>query len=85
MLGAGHPCGADAALLVNRLFGNSVRHSCSAVPGETVTVAVKACDGVVRVKVTDRSGPGIPQVREADDGAASFLQPWDSAAEQLEA
>ena len=27
VLGPGHPCGADAALLVSELFGNSVRHS----------------------------------------------------------
>ena len=34
-------------------------------PGETVTVAVKAGDGVVRVEVTDRSGPGVPEVYSA--------------------
>ena len=33
----GQPCGADAALLVSELFGSSVRHSGSGVPGETVT------------------------------------------------
>jgi hypothetical protein len=27
VLGPGHPCGADAMLLVSELFGNSVRHS----------------------------------------------------------
>jgi hypothetical protein len=27
VLGPGHPCGDDAALLVSELFGNSVRHS----------------------------------------------------------
>ena len=58
VLGPGHPCGDDAALLVSELFGNSVRHSGSGAPGETVTVAVSAADGVVRVEVTDRSGRG---------------------------
>ena len=38
VLGPGHPCGDDAALLVSELFGNSVRHGDSGLPGETVTV-----------------------------------------------
>ena len=42
VLGPGHPCGDVAALLVDELFGNSVRHSGSGAPGETVTVAVRA-------------------------------------------
>jgi hypothetical protein len=36
------------------LFGNSVRHSGSGAPGETV--AVRARDGIVRVEITDRAG-----------------------------
>ena len=40
-LGPGHPCGDVAALLVSELFSNSLRHSGSGAPGETVTVAVK--------------------------------------------
>jgi anti-sigma regulatory factor (Ser/Thr protein kinase) len=59
VLGPGHPCGDDAALLVSELFGNSVRYSQS---GATVTVTVRAGDGVVRVEVTDRSGPGTPEL-----------------------
>ena len=62
VLGGGHPCGDDAVLLVSELFGNSVRHSGSGAAGETVTVAVRARGGVVRVEVTDRSGPGIPRL-----------------------
>ena len=58
VLGPGHPCGDDAALLVSELFGNSVRHSGSGAKGETVTVAVRAADGVVWVEVTDRGGRG---------------------------
>ena len=53
VLGPGHPCGDDAALLAGELFGNSVRHSGSGVPGQTVTVTVRAAGGVVRVEVTD--------------------------------
>jgi anti-sigma regulatory factor (Ser/Thr protein kinase) len=63
VLGPGHPCGDDAALLVSELFGNSVRHSGSGAAGETVTVTVRAAGGVVRVEVTDRGGSGVPQLR----------------------
>jgi anti-sigma regulatory factor (Ser/Thr protein kinase) len=63
------PCGDDAALLAGELFGNSVQHSGSGAAGGTVTVAVTAGRGVVRVEVTDLSGPGVPQVRPADRDA----------------
>jgi anti-sigma regulatory factor (Ser/Thr protein kinase) len=70
MLGPGHPCGEDVALLVSELFANSVRHGGSGAEGETV--AVRAAGGVVRVEVTDRSGRGVPRLRpcegEAEDG-----------------
>ena len=62
VLGPGHPCGDDAALLVSELFGNSVRHSRSGAAGGTVTVAVRVGDGLVRVEVTDRSGPEVPEL-----------------------
>jgi anti-sigma regulatory factor (Ser/Thr protein kinase) len=63
ILGPEHPCGDVAVLLVSEVFGNSVRHSGSGAPGETVTVTVIAGDGVVRVEVTDRAGPGTPELR----------------------
>jgi anti-sigma regulatory factor (Ser/Thr protein kinase) len=63
VLGPGHLCGDDAVLLVSELFGNSVRHSDSGAKGETVTVAVRAADGVVRVELTDRGGRGPAVVR----------------------
>jgi len=69
VLGPGHPCGDDAALLVSELFGNSVRHGGSGAPGETVTVAVIARKGVIRVEVADRSGQGVPELRPADGDA----------------
>jgi anti-sigma regulatory factor (Ser/Thr protein kinase) len=72
VLGPGHPCENDAALLVSELFGNSIRHSRSGAPGGTVTVAVRAGDGLVRVEVTDRGGPGVPELysagRDAEGG-----------------
>jgi len=57
VLGPGHPRRDDAVLLVSEVFGNSIRHSGSGAPGETVTVAVRAGDGMARVEVTDRAGP----------------------------
>ena len=72
VLGPGHPCGDDGALLVSELFGNSVRHSRSDAAGGTVTVAVSAGDGLVRVEVTDRSGSKVPELyaagRDAEGG-----------------
>ena len=50
---------------MSELFANSIRHSGSDAPGETVTVAVKTGDGVVRIEVTDRSGPGVPELHPA--------------------
>jgi hypothetical protein len=35
-----------------------VRHSGSGLPGQTVTVG----EGLVRVEVTDRGGPGVPRL-----------------------
>ena len=69
VLGPGHPCGEDAVLLASELFGNSLRHSGSGLPGETVTVTVTARAGAVRVEVADRSGPGVPELRPAGDDA----------------
>jgi anti-sigma regulatory factor (Ser/Thr protein kinase) len=65
VLGPGHPYGDDAELLVSEIFSNSVRHSGSGAAGETVTVAVRVGDGMVRVEVTDRAGPGRPELRPA--------------------
>jgi hypothetical protein len=42
VLGAGHSCEDVAVLLVSELFVDSVRHSGSGAPRETVTVAVRA-------------------------------------------
>jgi anti-sigma regulatory factor (Ser/Thr protein kinase) len=77
VLGPGHPCADVAALLVSELFSNSLRHSGSGAPGEAVTVAVKMADDVIRVEVTDRSGPGVPEPRlagsDAEDGRGLHL------------
>jgi serine/threonine-protein kinase RsbW len=69
VLGSGHPCEADAVLLASELFGNSIRHSRSSLPGKTVTVTVTARDGTIRVEVADRSGHGVPTLRPASEDA----------------
>jgi anti-sigma regulatory factor (Ser/Thr protein kinase) len=63
VLGSGHPCRDVAILLVSEVFSNSIRHSRSGDPGETV--AVRVGDGMVRVEVADRAGPGTPELRPA--------------------
>jgi anti-sigma regulatory factor (Ser/Thr protein kinase) len=60
VLGPGDPCGDIAVLLASELFGNSVRHSDSGLPGQTVTVAVTAGNDLVRVEVTDSGGSRVP-------------------------
>ena len=78
VLGSGHPCGRRGYLAGQRVFGNSIRHSRSGAPGETVTVAVISGDGIVRVEVTDRAGPGTPELvlravmRKAGEGFISL-------------
>jgi anti-sigma regulatory factor (Ser/Thr protein kinase) len=69
VLGPGHPRMDDAVLLVSELFGNSVRHGGSGLPGQTVMVVVTDGDGVARVEATDRSGPGVPLPRPANGDA----------------
>jgi anti-sigma regulatory factor (Ser/Thr protein kinase) len=85
VLGPGHPCEDVATLLVGELFSNSLRHSGSGAPGETVMVAVKTANDVIRVEVTDLSGPGMPEPRpaggDAEDGrglqlVASLAARW---------
>jgi anti-sigma regulatory factor (Ser/Thr protein kinase) len=72
VLGPGHPCADDAALLVSELFGNSVRHSRSGLrAGRSRSRSVRG-DGLVRVEVTDRGGRGVPELccagRDAEGG-----------------
>jgi hypothetical protein len=66
----------DAELLVRELFGNSIRHSGSGAPGETVTVAVRSGDGVVRAEVTDRtwSPPVNSRTRNKSDMDLAILR-----------
>jgi len=60
LLGAQHPQADTVMLLVSEMVTNSIRHSKSGRPGQTVTVTFTRADGLLRVAVTDRgtaSGP----------------------------
>lgn len=65
-----HPCTDIAVLLVSELVTNSIRHSDSRLPGGVVTVAALAGGDAIRVEVTDRSGPTVPEVRDGADSLA---------------
>jgi anti-sigma regulatory factor (Ser/Thr protein kinase) len=66
-----------AVLLLSELVTNSVRHSGSRLPGQTITVTVFSDGKVIRVEVTDRSGATIPALRsgdaEAEGGRGLYL------------
>jgi anti-sigma regulatory factor (Ser/Thr protein kinase) len=82
LLGPGHPCEQTVTLLTGELVANSVRHSGSGAPGETVTVTVTTAGGTVRVEVTDRSSSSVPALRApgADAEGGRGLQMVDSLA-----
>jgi len=69
VLGHGHVCGENAALL--GAFGKSLRHSRSGTSGETIAIAVRVGHGVVRVEVTDLAGSGVPEPQQAGEDAES--------------
>lgn len=59
-LGAVHPCGAIAVLLVSELVTNSVLHSDSRHPGKTITITVIGIPEGVRIEVLDAGGASVP-------------------------
>jgi anti-sigma regulatory factor (Ser/Thr protein kinase) len=70
VLGWQHPAGETAVLLLSELVTNSVRHSASGLPGRTVTVTVLSSGEVTRVRVADRSGATVPELRSGASGTA---------------
>lgn len=66
-----------AVLLLSELVTNSVRHSGSRLPGQTITLTVLSDGKVIRVEVTDRSGTAVPALRpddaEAEGGRGLYL------------
>jgi anti-sigma regulatory factor (Ser/Thr protein kinase) len=71
VLGRQQPHSDTAVLLLSELVTNSVRHSRSGQPGQTVTVTVCSEGELVRVEVTDRSGATVPALRRGDAEAES--------------
>jgi anti-sigma regulatory factor (Ser/Thr protein kinase) len=67
-----HPEGETAVLLLSELATNSIRHSASGQPGQTVTVTVFSDGDVTHTQVTDRTGTTMPALRpgnsDAEDG-----------------
>jgi anti-sigma regulatory factor (Ser/Thr protein kinase) len=66
-----------AVLLLSELVTNSVRHSDSRLPGQTITVTVLSDGKVIRVEVTDCGGAAVPALRsgdaEAEGGRGLYL------------
>jgi anti-sigma regulatory factor (Ser/Thr protein kinase) len=60
VLGQEHRERDTAVLLLSELVTNSVRHSGSRPPGQTITVTVPSDGKVIRVEVTDSSGTAVP-------------------------
>jgi anti-sigma regulatory factor (Ser/Thr protein kinase) len=59
-LGADHPCAPLTALLISELVTNSVLHSDSRLPGNTITITLVGVPGGVRVEVRDAGGASVP-------------------------
>jgi anti-sigma regulatory factor (Ser/Thr protein kinase) len=69
VLGRRHPLGDTAVLLLSELVTNSMRHSDSGRPGQTVTVTVLQAGEVIRVEVTDCGGATVPVLRPGNAAA----------------
>ena len=53
-----------AALVVDELACNAIRHSRSGWPGGTFTVCVEVAEAWLRIDVADQGGAGTPRVRQ---------------------
>jgi anti-sigma regulatory factor (Ser/Thr protein kinase) len=70
VFGQQHPAGGTAVLLVSELVSNSIRHSASGLPGQTVTMTVLSRGTVTLVQVTDLGGTTVPALRPGVSGVA---------------
>jgi anti-sigma regulatory factor (Ser/Thr protein kinase) len=69
-LGADHPCVGTAVLLASELVTNSMLHSDSRLPGQTITVTVTGVPGGARVEVRDAGGRSVPSLGHPGDPLA---------------
>lgn len=66
-LGADRPFTFAAVLLTSELVTNSMLHSHSRLPGQTITITVTGIPGGVRVEVRDAGGTSVPSPHVRDD------------------
>jgi anti-sigma regulatory factor (Ser/Thr protein kinase) len=66
-LGADHPFTFLAVLLTSELVTNSMLHSNSRLPGQTITITTTGIHGGVRVEVHDAGGTSVPAPHVRDD------------------
>jgi anti-sigma regulatory factor (Ser/Thr protein kinase) len=66
-LGPDSPCTWTAVLLTSELVANSMLHSNSALPGQTITISVTCISGDVRVEVCDAGGTSVPSPKVQDN------------------
>jgi putative transposase len=75
------PVPDELVALIVRLARENARWGVVRIQGELVTVTVTARAGVVRVEVTDRSGPGrrsfaLPAMTRKPAGGSGWWQGW---------
>jgi anti-sigma regulatory factor (Ser/Thr protein kinase) len=73
-LGEGHACAPTAALLTSELVTNALQHSQSGRDGGTITIALIAVPGGIRVEVTDQGGATVPVLRPGQPGAPELAE-----------
>jgi anti-sigma regulatory factor (Ser/Thr protein kinase) len=64
-LGDDYPCTDTVVLLTSELVSNSMQHSSSRRPGGSITIALMAIPGGVRVEVTDEGSATVPAIQRA--------------------
>jgi anti-sigma regulatory factor (Ser/Thr protein kinase) len=62
-----HPCAETVVLLASELVTNSIRHSDSRLPGQSVMITAVARANALRIEVTDQSGCTVPTLRTDGD------------------
>ena len=67
VLGSSHPGAERVTLLTSELVTNSVLHSDSRHPGNTITVTLTGMTDGIRVEVLDAGGASVPALARADD------------------
>lgn len=75
------PVRNDVTLLVSELVTNAYRHSGQATK-DAIGLRVELTGNTVRIEVSDRGGPRMPAVREADDTGGWGLRIVETVADR---